>query len=391
MCFIWHLMTDRLSICDWFYTWIHLINSIFLSPLFYVCMSRILNGSVEDALFFVCVWSLLCFALMRCCHVFSGQVPYLAFPVPAQSSDLEKMRHGWVNGKDGHWRKVNMPATKTPKVPRAWIIYVDSLTYYDILRFSLYSILYQSRLVCAGGSIRDMSDTEKYARNVASAEGYADHLKCVPLQRLRAWCRQRVSTSAALSVSQCWNCKQNLSGSYSNSQPHFTSMEGSKILNPHAMSTSTYFTCRSRRYWRHSAAGVPRNRIKAWNRTFLRHVAPLKIKKTLRFRCIYYVCLVSNAKSEQNAAFYRITQKVVVNLKVGLGFQPTETELPENNSHSRITGHAPKISQGVPTKDINIHNVDGPYMSFKTSLAKICQYQPISYHQMSSQNGGKVW
>lgn len=34
--------------------------------------------------------------------------------------------------------------------------------------------------------------------------------------------------SAALSVSQCWNCKQNLSGSYSNSQPHCTSMEGSK-------------------------------------------------------------------------------------------------------------------------------------------------------------------
>lgn len=190
-------MTDHLTIYDWFYTWIHIINSMFPSPLFYFCMSRILNGSDEDALFFEYVWSFLCFVLTRCCHVFSGQVPYLAFPVPAQSSDLEKMRHGWVNGKDGHWRKVNMPATKTSKVPRASIIYVDLLTYYDILQF--HCIPYYTKVVwvCVGGSIRDMSDTEKYARNVASAEGYADHLKCVPLQRLRAWCRQRVSSQCS--------------------------------------------------------------------------------------------------------------------------------------------------------------------------------------------------
>ena len=79
-----------------------------------------------------------------------------------------------------------MPATKTSKVPRASIIYVDLLTYYDILQF--HCIPYYTKVVwvCVGGSIRDMSDTEKYARNVASAEGYADHLKCVPLQRLRA-------------------------------------------------------------------------------------------------------------------------------------------------------------------------------------------------------------
>ena len=143
-------MTDHLTIYDWFYTWIHIINSIFPSPLFYFCMSRILNGSDEDALFFEYVWSFLCFVLTRCCHVFSGQVPYLAFPVPAQSSDLEKMRHGWVNGKDGHWRKVNMPATKTSKVPRASIIYVDLLTILWHTPISLYSILYQSRLGLCG-------------------------------------------------------------------------------------------------------------------------------------------------------------------------------------------------------------------------------------------------
>ena len=96
---------------------------------------------------------------------------------------------------------------------------------------------------------------------------------------------------------------------------------------------------------------------------------------------MYLLCLFG-VKCQKWAKRYKTllllkTQKVVVNLKVGLGFQPTE-------SHIRITGHAPKISQRVPTKDINIHNVDGPYMSFKTSLAKICQYQPICYHQMSS-------
>ena len=35
----------------------------------------------------------LCF-ILDAATFFSGQVPYLAFPVPAQSSDLEKMRHG---------------------------------------------------------------------------------------------------------------------------------------------------------------------------------------------------------------------------------------------------------------------------------------------------------
>lgn len=265
MCYLW-LITELFMIDS--YTWIHIINSIFPSPLFYFCMSRILNGSDEDALFFVYVWSFLCFVLTRCCQVFSGQVPYLAFPVPAQSSDLEKMRHGWVNGKDGHWRKVNMPATKTPKVPRAWIIYVDLLTYFD---FTVYSVWYQSRLVCVGGSIRDVSDADNlFAGNVASAEGYADHLKCVPLQRLRAWCRQRVSSQCS-SVGESVLKLQTESLRILFQQPAALYKHGrvkeSKILNPHAMFTSTYFTCRSRRLGAPTLRlGPLANRIKAWNR-----------------------------------------------------------------------------------------------------------------------------